>query len=178
MLNMNKLSLLIKKEEINAEINKYANKLNEKYENKELSIIAILNGSLFLFSDLLKKLKFPIKIDTITVSSYSGVKSSNELLYHKKIVKPIIKNQDVLIVEDIIDTGKTMNSVYEYVNSLNPKSLNVLVLASKKDTPTKFKYKYDSLFTIPDKYIVGYGFGIDDLYRQLENIYTIESNEE
>ncbi|ASP28071.1 hypoxanthine-guanine phosphoribosyltransferase [Spiroplasma corruscae] len=174
MIDNNKFELLISKEEIHKKISEYADKLNKKYSGKTLTVIAILNGAIFFFTDLLKKLNFPIKMDTITVSSYDGIKSTDDLNYHKKLVKPIVENEDVLIIEDIIDTGKTMNSVYEYIKSLNPKSLELVVLASKSDTKNKFNYDYESLFVVPDKYIVGYGFAIDDLYRQLEDIYIMK----
>ncbi|AKU79544.1 phosphoribosyltransferase [Spiroplasma turonicum] len=172
-MNTSKLEILIKKEDLKNKIKELADQLNEKYKNESLTVIAILNGALFFFSDLLKLLKMPIQIDTIVVSSYDGTKSTDKIVYHKKIVKPIIENQNVIIIEDIIDTGRTMNSVFEYVQSLKPKTLDLVVLASKEDTKTKFKYDYKSLFIVPDKYIVGYGFGIDDLYRQLEDIYII-----
>ncbi|ATZ21238.1 phosphoribosyltransferase [Mesoplasma tabanidae] len=168
------LKLLISREEIAKKVAEYGAIYNEKYKGKTLSLVTILNGSVFFFADFARMLEMPIKMDTITASSYSGTKSNRELVFHKKITKPIIENQHVLIIEDIIDSGLTLEKVYEYILSLKPKSLEILTLASKKSNHKNFKYKYTSLFEVPDIYVLGYGFEIDDLYRQLPEIYTLE----
>ncbi len=171
-----KLKLLISKQEIEQQITKLANELNEEFKENEISLIFILNGSVFFFADLARKLNMPIKIDTISVSSYLGTQSTREVKFYKKVTKPIVENKHVLIIEDIIDTGKTLTTVYEYLDSLKPKTLDIITLADKQGCHPNFKYKYKSLFEVPNKFIVGYGFEIDDLYRQLDQIYTIENN--
>lgn len=168
------LKLLISKQQIEQKIQEYAKIYNEKYKDTTLSLVTIMNGSVFFFADFVRHLNMPIKMDTLTVSSYSGTQSTKELIFHKKITKPIIENQNVLIIEDIIDSGLTLEKVYEYLLSLKPKTLEILTLASKKTNHTNFKYAYTSLFDVPNIYVLGYGFEIDDLYRQLPEIYTLE----
>lgn len=170
----NNLKLLISKEEIAKRIAEYGAIYNKKYEGKTLSLVTIMNGSVFFFADFARTLDMPIKMDTLTISSYSGTESTKTLTFYKKITKSIIENQHVLIVEDIIDSGLTLEKVYEYLLSLKPKSLEILTLASKKTNHPNFKYEYTTLFEVPDIYVLGYGFEIDDLYRQLPDIYTLE----
>ncbi|ALD65952.1 hypoxanthine phosphoribosyltransferase [Spiroplasma cantharicola] len=175
MINIkHKLNLLISKQEIEKEITILANELNDKFQGEQISLIMILNGSVFFFADLARKLNMPIKMDTISISSYLGTESTRKVKFHKKIVKPIIENKHVLIIEDIIDTGRTLTNVYEYLQTLNPKTLEIITLADKEGCHEDFKYNYRSLFKVPNKFVVGYGFEIDDLYRQLDQIYTIE----
>ncbi len=168
------LKLLISNNEIQEKIKVFAKEINEKYKNETLTVITIMNGAVFFFADLVKLFEMPIKMDTIVVSSYSGTNSTKELKFHKKVIKPIIEGQHVLIIEDIIDTGITMTGVYEYLHNLNPKTLDIVVLATKKENHPEFKYPYKALFEVPNKFIVGYGFEIDDLYRQLDCVYTVE----
>ncbi|AGR42519.1 hypoxanthine phosphoribosyltransferase [Spiroplasma diminutum] len=168
------LKVLISKEDIEKGIVSLADQINQKYKDEQVSLIAIMNGSVFFFADLARKLNMPIKMDTIVVSSYSGTESTREIKFHKEITKPIVTNQNVIIIEDIIDTGQTLTAVYEYLQSLNPKSLEIVTLADKVGCHNDFKYEYKSIFQVPNKFVVGYGFEIDDLYRQLDQIYSVE----
>lgn len=168
------LKLLFSQEEISAKIKALAAELNEKYkDNASLSFVGIMNGSIFFFTDLLKEIDVPIKMDTVTVSSYSGMESTRKAVFHKEITKPIVEGQDVIIIEDLIDSGLTLTAVYEHINSLNPKSLQIITLGDKTTCHPDFKYEYRTLFDFPDKFIVGYGLETDDLYRQLTDIYYV-----
>ncbi|ARU91146.1 hypoxanthine-guanine phosphoribosyltransferase [Spiroplasma clarkii] len=168
------LQLLLSKEEISAKIKELAEELNEKYkDNESLSFVAIMNGSLFFFTDLLKQINIPIKMDTVTVSSYSGMASTREVTFHKEITKPIVEGQDVIIIEDLIDTGLTLTAVYEHILALKPKTLQIITLGDKTPCHPDFKYEYKTLFDFPNKFVVGYGLETDDLYRQLPEIYYV-----
>ncbi|QEH61775.1 hypoxanthine phosphoribosyltransferase [Spiroplasma chinense] len=171
------LKMLISKEEIQEKIAQYAKEINEKFKDeKEISVIGVMNGGVFFFTDFLRKIDLPIKMDIISASSYSGTSSTRELIFHKKVTKPIIEGKHVIIIEDILDTGLTMEKIYEYLLDLKPKSLQITVLATKPMCHPDFKYEYNALFEVPDKFIVGYGMETDDLYRQLEDIYVIEED--
>ncbi len=114
----------------------------------------------------------PIKIGTISVSSYLCTQSTREVKFYKKVKKPILENKHVLIIEDIIDKGKTLDTVYEYLDSLKPKTIDIITLADKQGCHPNFKF----FFKVPNRFIVDYVFEIDDLYRQFDQVYTIKNN--
>ncbi|AGM24840.1 phosphoribosyltransferase [Spiroplasma chrysopicola] len=169
-MDKEKLELYISAEEIQSRIKAYGEKITKLYKGTILHCIGIMNGSLFFFSDLLRRIDNYIVIDTITVSSYQGINSTGEIIFSKAVTKNI-ENKDVLLIEDLIDTGKTLSVVIEEIKKLKPKSLRVVCLADKVVCHPDFKYEYEALFDIKDEFVVGYGFDVDDRYRQLEDIY-------
>ncbi|ATZ17432.1 hypoxanthine-guanine phosphoribosyltransferase [Williamsoniiplasma luminosum] len=168
------LKILLTKEEIQARITKLADELNTKYKDKELTLIVIMNGGVFFYADLLKQLDMRIRVDAICAASYVGQQSTRQITFYKKVNKPIITDHDVVVIEDIIDTGLTLNAIYEELLALKPKSLSLITLLDKDGTHPDFKYPYQALFEVPNKFIVGYGLEFDDNYRQLDQIYTVE----
>lgn len=171
MLKNNKLELYITENEIKQKIDKYANKINHIYQGKTLYCIGLMNGSLFFMSDLLKNINTSIVVDTMSVSSYNyGTKPTKIIKLYKNISKNIT-NQDVLLIEDIIDTGNTLKYVIPKLKKLHPKTLRIVCLVDKINYRDKFPFKYDSLLTIENKFLVGYGLDYNDKYRQLKDIY-------
>ncbi|WP_303662142.1 phosphoribosyltransferase [Williamsoniiplasma luminosum] len=168
------LELLITKKEIHEKIKKLASSLNAQYKGKEVTIIGVMNGGLFMLADLLKKLKFKVNIDTISIANYTNIHFSKGVVWQKKVHKPIITGNDVIVIEDIIDTGYTLTEIYEELAFWNPKSIRMITLLDKEGTHPNFKYPYESLFKVPNKFIVGYGLDMNDMYRQLDQIYTVE----
>ncbi|PPE05908.1 phosphoribosyltransferase [Williamsoniiplasma lucivorax] len=169
-----KLELLITKKQLRDKIRELADSLNTKYKGKELTVICVMNGGLFFYASLLKQLNMKVNVDIISVSHYTNLNFNKGVIFQKKITKPIITGQDVIVIEDLIDTGFTLTAVYEEITFWSPRSIRMITLLDKEGTHPDFKYPYESLFKIPNKFVVGFGLDYNDSYRQLENIYTIE----
>lgn len=170
---MKKLKVMYTEEQIQTRIQEMANEIDKDYEGKELIVISVLKGAIFFSVDLVKKMKTPVIFDMMQVSSYQGTQSTGNVII-KKGLDEDIAGKDVLIVEDIIDTGYTLQYLKEYLQTLNPKSLKIAVLADKKERrEINVDIDYTG-FEIENKFIVGYGFDIDQKYRNIPYIGYIE----
>lgn len=169
-----KLKVLYSEEEIQTRIAEMAKVIDNDYKDtKELIVICILKGAAFFAVDLVKKLKTPIIFEVMQASSYSGTESTGEILI-KKDLDTDIEGKDVLIVEDIIDTGYTLNALTQKLSTRNPKSLKIAVLADKK-ARRKVEVPVDYVgYEIPNKFVVGYGFDVDEFGRNIPYIGYIE----
>ena len=164
---------LISKEKIEKRIEELAEEISRDYEGKNVEFIVVLKGAAIFAVELAMKLKPNVRFDFIEISSYSGTESTGILKVNKDL-KADIEGKDVLIVEDIIDTGRTLSYLKEYLLSKNPKSLKICTLISKPsrrivDVPIDYNG-----FEIEDKFIVGHGFDIDEDYRNMPYIGYIE----
>ena len=160
------IKVLFDKETIENKITEIAKEIDKDYQGKEVVVVAILKGALFFGIDLIKKMETPVILDTIHASSYVGTESSGKLIIRDDISVDL-KGKDVIIVEDIIDTGNTLNKIRAHLLDQNPNSLKIAVLVDKKERRTT-EVPLDYIgFTIPDKFIIGYGFDIDEKYRNL-----------
>ena len=164
---------LISKEKIEKRIEELAEKISKDYEGKNIEFIVVLKGAAIFAVELAMKLKPNVRFDFIEISSYSGTESTGILKVNKDL-KADIEGKDVLIVEDIIDTGRTLSYLKEYLLSKNPNSLKICTLISKPsrrivDVPIDYNG-----FEIEDKFIVGHGFDIDEDYRNMPYIGYIE----
>jgi len=168
------IETLISEEEIDRRIREMAEELSRIYEGKELKLVGILKGSVFFMSELAKRLSIPVTLDFIAVSSYgNGTEPGAELLLSKDMDDPV-EGQNILLVEDILDTGRTLKKVIELMSSRNPASLAVVTLLDK---PSRHIAEVELLmtgFTIPDKFVVGYGLDYAQNYRNLPYIGVIE----
>ena len=168
-----KLKVLYKKSDIRKRVKEVAKQIDKDYKGKEVVIISVLKGAMFFTIDLIKEMNTPIILDTIQISSYEKTESTGNILV-KKNIDMDISNKDVLIVEDIIDTGTTLKYLVDYLKTLNPRSLKVAVLVDKKGR-RKVNIKSDySCFEIDNKYIVGYGFDVDERGRNIPFIGYLE----
>lgn len=169
-----RLKVLYSEEELQKRIAELAKQIDEDYkDSKELIIICVLKGAAFFTIDLVKKMKTPIVFEVMQVSSYSGTESTGAISI-KKDLDADIEGKDVLIVEDIIDTGYTLRALRQDLLSRNPKSLKIVVLADKKER-RKVDVPIDYVgYEIPNKFIVGYGFDIDEYGRNIPYIGYIE----
>lgn len=162
----------LSKEEIQTKIQEIANQLNTDYNGRDLIFIAVLNGSFMFASDIMKKIEIPCEISFVKVKSYQGTTSServDELIG----LNSDITNKHVVIVEDIVDTGITMNKIYSYLNSFEPASLKIVSLLYKPEA-FKGKHKPDYTgFVIPNKFVVGYGLDYNEQGRNIESIYQL-----
>ena len=166
---------LIREHEIQIEIKKLASKLNEIYKEQELYLICVLKGSVMFMADLAKHLKMPVKMEFIRLSSYgSGTKSSGKV-NAVDISLPDLNDKNVLIIEDIIDTGHTATFLLDFLNhNFKFKDLKFCALLDKKVKRVANVNADYYCFEVDDKYLVGYGLDIDGHFRNLPYIGYIE----
>lgn len=163
------LSVMYNENTIQNRIKEMAEEIDRVYAGKNIIAICVLRGAIYFAVDLTKKMKTSIEIDFVKVSSYEGTESTGKINL-KMDISENIEGRDVLIIEDIIDTGFTLNFLREHILSKNPNSLKIAVLADKEErriveVPIDFVG-----FKIPNKYIVGYGFDYNNTYRNLPYI--------
>lgn len=158
---------------IEAKIKELASQLKTDYEGKRPLLIAILNGSFMFASDLFKELKFEAEISFIKLASYKGTKSTGHVVTAIGLDTDITERH-IIILEDIIDTGKTLHSFLPQLQHQQPASLKVAVLLDKPE-PRQFEVPIDyKCFTIENKFVVGYGLDYDGLGRNISSIYQLE----
>lgn len=168
------ISTLIGEKEVDAKIRELAAKISEDYAGKEIHLICILKGSVFFACELAKRLTIPVTIDFMSVSSYgSGTTSSGIVRLAKDLDEPI-EGKHVLIVEDIIDTGRTLSHLLELLSTRNPASLKLCTLLDKPERRVVDIEVDYTCFRIPDKFVVGYGLDYDQKYRNLPYIGVVE----
>lgn len=149
---------LIRKEEIDKRLAGLAALIDEDYAGKEITAICVLNGAVYFGTELTLKMKTKMKMEFIKISSYEGKESTGKINLKLDIEDSKIQGKDVLIIEDIIDTGRSMKYLLEHLKSKNPKSLKVCALLSKPSR-REIEVPIDYLgFEVPNKFVVGYGF--------------------
>lgn len=169
MEELKDLKVLISEEELHKRIKELAKQIYEDYKGDELTFICILKGSIFFTVDLSKEMPCDINFEFIRVSSYHG-QNSTGIIEMKVELQGDIKGKDVIIIEDIIDTGRTLSYLMEYLRSKGPKSLKICSLLDKKERRVcKMDADYVG-FDIPDKFVLGYGLDVDEKYRNLPYI--------
>ena len=167
------LDVLISEEEIQKRLEEMAKEIDESYNGKKIVAICILRGAIYFYADLTKRMKTPIEVDLMKVSSYLGTESTEQINMTLDISENL-EGKDVLIIEDIIDTGFTLKYLRDYLLTKKPNSLKIAVLADKAEN-RKMDVPIDFVgFKIPNKYIVGYGFDYDNCYRNLPYIGTMK----
>ena len=164
----NKIPTLISEKQIQERIDELAKKINKDYKDG-VTVICILKGSIIFTADLVRKLTVPTYIEFMVVSSYEDTESTGNI----KVVKDLdssIANKDVLIVEDIVDTGRTLKYLMELLNSRHPRSLKICTLLSKKARRNcEIDVAYYG-FDIEDEFVIGYGLDYNQEYRNLPYI--------
>src|SRR5215216_2497607 len=165
----------LSEQEIQQKVKKIADELNRDYKDKKPLFIAILNGSFMFAADLFKYLTIEAEICFIKLASYSGMKSSGKVITAIGLDQDLF-GRDVVIVEDIVDTGKTLNEFLPKLQHQQPRSLKIAALLHKPDA-TQFRLTIDYLgFSIPDKFVIGYGLDYDGLGRNLKEIFQLADN--
>lgn len=161
---------MISEDELQKRIKEVAKEIEKDYQGKELICVGLLKGSIMFMADLLKNIEMDLSMDFMKVSSYHGGTDSSGVVKILKDVDTNIEGKDVLIIEDIIDTGLTLESVKEFLLSKKPKSLKVCSLLDKPSRrKVEMKGEYIG-FEIPDEFVVGYGLDYDELHRNLPYI--------
>ncbi len=167
---MEDLKTLIEKDDIQERISQMAKQINEDYKGKRITLICILKGAIYLFADLSRQLDLDAELCFMRVSSYVGEKSSGKIDIKLDLTEDI-KGKDVLIIEDLIDSGNTLYSLKQHLEEKGPNSVKICTILDKPDRREKKELKVDYVgFEIPDYFVVGYGMDADESYRTLEDI--------
>jgi len=164
--------VLFSEEEIAKEVRVMGKKLTEIYEGKDLVVISLLRGSFIFTADLVRAIDLPLEIDFLTTSSYGHREHSEGIVDIVQDIRSEVKGRDVLIVDDIVDSGYTLEKVYYHIKDMELKTLKTCVLLDKPDRrENDFNADY-VIFTIPDVFIVGYGLNYGNHCRNIPYIYT------
>lgn len=168
------IEVLVTKEDVEKRISEMADEINRAYAGKSLHLVCVLKGGAFFMCELAKHLNIPVSLDFMSVSSYgSATKSSGVVKIVKDLDEPI-KDKDVLVVEDIVDSGRTLSYLMEMLRDRGPKSLHLCTLLDKPERRVvEVNVDYTG-FQIPDKFVVGYGLDYDQHYRNLPYIGVVE----
>lgn len=169
-----KIRVMIPEDEVDAKIQELGRKISEDFAGQEVHLICILKGSVFFVCELAKRITLPVTIDFMQVSSYGAeTKSSGVVKLSKDLDEPL-QGKNVIIVEDIIDSGRTLNHLVKLLGQRHPKSMTICTLLDKPSRRmVDVEVKYTG-FQIPDEFVVGYGLDYDQRYRNLPYIGIIE----
>ena len=172
---MENLNVLIDEEKLNNRIKEMAKQIENEYKNEEIVLVCILKGAVYFTVELSKNIKdSSVILDFMKVSSYGEGTQTTGNVELKVDLSTNIENKNVIIVEDIIDSGYTLNYLYDYLKSKNPKTLKICVLLDKKERREKdIRVDYTG-FEIENKFVVGYGLDYADKYRNLPYVGYIE----
>ena len=150
-------------------LDEIAAQITQEYRDRELTVIAILNGSLVFMADLMRRIQLPLRLDCLGVASYHGkTETSGEVIFRQ--VAPDVKGRHVLILDDILDSGHTLAAIREKLQAAGPRSIKVCVLLSKKKVRARAVDADYVGFEIADEFVVGYGLDYDERYRNLPYI--------
>lgn len=166
--------IMITEAELDERVKKMAARLDELYEGRNPVVICILKGSVMFFADLIRNMKTPLELDFMAVSSYGASTVSSRQLKIKKDLVTDIAGRDVLIVEDIIDSGNTLYNLKKFLNARSPASVNIVTLLDKperREAPIEPEY---TCFVIEDEFVVGYGLDYAEAYRNLPYVGVLK----
>ena len=167
------ISILITEEELDNKILELGKKISIDYEGKCVHLICILKGSIFFTCELAKRITVPVTIDFISVSSYGSGTASSGSINIKKELDESIEGKDVIVIEDIIDSGRTLSYLIPMLQERKPNSLKLCTMLDKPER-REFEIQVDyNGFQIPDKFVVGYGLDYDQKYRNLPYIGVV-----
>ena len=174
---MDKLKVLISKEEIEGKVAELTDELRRDYQDKHPILIGILKGSFVFMSDLIRKLNIPVEIDFVRLSSYGSGKETSGKIKQVHGVKIPIRDRHVLVIEDIVDRGLTLSFLLDYLGRRKPSSLKLCTMFDKPSRRVvEIPIDYVG-FTIPDAFVVGYGLDLDEKFRYLPDLCVLEEQE-
>lgn len=173
------VSVMYDEAQVTARIAELGAKISEDYQGKTIHMICVLKGGVFFQCELAKRITVPVTLDFLSVSSYGSGTSSSGVVKVIKDLDESIEDRDVLIVEDIIDSGRTLSYLMKALKNRNPRSLQLCTLLDKPDRRVvdDVNVQYCG-FVIPDRFVVGYGLDYDQRYRNLPYIGEISFSEE
>ena len=170
-----KIRILIPEAEVDAKVEEIGMKISEDYAGKSVHLICVLKGGVFFTCELAKRISVPVSLDFMSVSSYgSGTQSSGVVKIIKDLDEPLA-GKHVLIVEDIIDSGRTLSYLVEILKQRGPADIKICTLLDKPSRRVKKEVEVDyTCFSIPDEFVVGYRLDYDQKYRNLPYIGVVE----
>lgn len=173
-----RVEVLLSEEEVDKRIQEIGDQISKDYAGKQVHLVCVLKGGAFFMCELAKRITVPVSLDFMSVSSYGGSTESSGVV---KIVKDLdepLKDKHVLVVEDIVDSGRTLSYLLEMLGDRHPASLQLCTLLDKPERRVKdVKVDY-TCFQIPDEFVVGYGLDYDQRYRNLPYIGIVKFDEE
>jgi hypoxanthine phosphoribosyltransferase len=172
------LNILISESQIQQACEQIGNQITVDYANRKnpLTIIGTLKGSALFLADLIRHIDLPVRMDFIELSSYGNSMHSSGSVKINKDIKTAIEGHDVILIEDIIDTGITFNFLFQFISSRNPASVEMACLLRKKDKANTMKQVRYCGFDIEDHFVVGYGLDFRGLFRNLKEIAVLDDH--
>lgn len=174
MSSQPKPHILLTRDEIEAAVKRLAVEIRQDYYGKQPVLICVLKGSFMFMADLIRRLDFPLEVDFIGLSSYGRDRESSGKIKVVQGLRSEVKGRDVLVIEDIVDTGLTISFLMGYLRKKKPASLKLCALTdkpSRRQTPVTIDYLG---FTMPNKFLIGYGLDWDEEFRNLPDICVLE----
>lgn len=175
--NNMKIKVLIDEKKLRRRVRELGQEITRDYEDRNPVLVSVLRGSFIFIADICREIKIPVTFDFMAVSSYGNSKASSGIVRITKDLEFSIENKEVIIIEDIVDSGRTLNYLVKNLQARNPKNIEVCALLDKdvpRKTENKVKYKG---FDIPNKFVVGYGLDFEEKYRNFPFIGYIENEQ-
>lgn len=169
------IKILIDEKTLCKKVKELGRKITRDYRDRNPVLVAVLRGSFIFIADICREIKIPVTFDFMAVSSYGNSRVSSGIVRITKDLESTIENKEVIIIEDIVDSGRTLNYLVKNLEARNPKSIEVCALLDKdvpRKTENRVKYKG---FDIPNKFVVGYGLDFGEKYRNFPFIGYIEN---
>ncbi len=169
-----KIKVLLSEEEVDSKIKEIGEQISKDYEGRQVHLVCVLKGGSFFMCELAKRITVPVSLDFMSVSSYgSDTKSSGVVRIVKDLDEPL-KGKDVIVIEDIVDSGHTLSYLLEMLKNREPASLRLCTLLDKPERRVADVHVDYTGFQIPDEFVVGYGLDYDQRYRNLPYIGVVE----
>ena len=168
------IKVLVSEEEVEKRIRDLGEKISKDYEGKQVHLICVLKGGVFFMCELAKRITVPVSMDFMSVSSYGDGTTSSGVVKIAKDLDESLEGKDVLVVEDIIDSGRTLSHLLEILKQRKPNSLRLCTLLDKPERRVKNVDVDYVCFNIPDEFVVGYGLDYAQKYRNLPYIGVVE----
>ena len=175
--NNMKIKVLIDEKKLRRRVRELGQEITRDYEDRNPVLVSVLRGSFIFVADICREIKIPVTFDFMAVSSYGNSKASSGIVRITKDLEFSIENKEVIIIEDVVDSGRTLNYLVKNLQARNPKNIEVCALLDKdvpRKTENKVKYKG---FAIPNKFVVGYGLDFEEKYRNFPFIGYIENEQ-
>ena len=170
------MKILLNEKQIGEGIDRLATRLKDDFGDRPLTIVAIMTGSLVMLADLIRRLEMPVRISLMQASSYRGTMRSGELVVQDQMMLDV-RNRDLLLIDDIFDTGRTLVRVTEILQRMGPASVKTAVFLNKLGQSVVAAKPDYSVFEIPNEFVVGYGLDYEDLYRNLPFVGVLEEED-
>jgi len=172
-----RVKILLHEEQVRAGVRRMAEEINAYYVFRPLTIVGVLTGSVVLLADLIRLLNMPLRVGVVQASSYRGASTTRGDLVVNTELMPDVVGREVLVVDDIFDTGHTLSRLLTKIRTLGPAGVRSAVLLRKRGRQEMSLDPDHSAFDIPDEFVVGYGLDYNDAYRNLPFIAALEAHE-